>query len=219
MRCCTLHRTHWVWSVMSVVAPRMFSLTVSMVRGRVWYTSVCIWSQRKISRCERSSEFDGHSIGPPVLSPSREELPPTIFSTRQRYEVVLRPAESQTDVRRVAFSGISSTCCSHTPFNSCRYRSAFTLPSRNTGSERVFPCIAHDVIILGWVRWWASPATWRLSWAQYTVLCRFTYQLQYKHASSPHTISSARGHCDLTMNSATFINRHVILVQTVSCTD
>jgi hypothetical protein len=39
----------------------------------------------------------------------------------------------------------------------------------------VFPCIAHHMIILGWVRWWASPATWRLSCVQYTMLCRFTY--------------------------------------------
>lgn len=32
-----------------------------------------------------------------------EELPPSIFSTHQPYEVVLRPAESQTDLLRVAF--------------------------------------------------------------------------------------------------------------------
>ena len=33
----------------------------------------------------------------------RDELPPSIFSTRRPNEVMLRPAESQTNVLRVAF--------------------------------------------------------------------------------------------------------------------
>ena len=156
---------------MSVAATRMFSLTVSMVRGRIWYTGVCIWPQRKIYKGVRSGEFGGHSIGP--LLPGR-----TSSNNFLNSPAVWGGAPSCRKSDRHTTSGISSTCGSHAPFNSCRYRSAFTPSSRKSGPKRVFPCIAHNMVILGWVRWWASPATWRLSCAQYTVLCRFTYQLQ-----------------------------------------
>jgi len=182
---------------MSAGAPPMFSLTVSMVRGSVWYTSVCIWSQRKISRCVRSSDFGGHSIGPlcSVLLPGR-----TSFNNFLNSPAICGGAPSCRKSDRRTTRGISFTCGFHTPFNSCRYRSVFTPPSRNTGSKRVFPCIAHHMVILGWVRWWESPETWRLSCAQYKALCPFTCQLQLKHASSLNTISSATIPCELTIH-------------------
>jgi len=86
---------------MSLVAPRMFTFTLSRLRGRVSYTSICVFPQRKISKGLRSGDFGGHSICPlsSIHLPGRTL---SIFSTRQPYEVVLRPAESQIDVR-VAF--------------------------------------------------------------------------------------------------------------------
>ena len=143
----------------------------------VWYgTRVSAYDpQRKIYKGVRSGGFGGHSVGPLWLI----HLPGTTSSNNfLNSPAVWGGAPSCTKSDRRTTSGISSTCGSHAPLNSCRYRSAFTPSSRNIGPKRVFPCIAHHVVILGWVRWWASPATWRFSCAQYKVLCRFTYQLQ-----------------------------------------
>lgn len=158
-----------------------------MVRGRVWYSSNCRWPQRKNIESVRSGDLSGHSIGP------LRQI--QLLDSQLANEITWRPI-----LLKVKRTSYCEWYFIHTRFqyslNYCRHSVALTRP-RNNGSKAGFPCIAQETGFLGLVWCWASTATWLLSCAQYTVLCRVMYQLKWSHVSPLDVTSSIRINCDL----------------------
>jgi hypothetical protein len=113
---------------------------MSVVRGRVWYSSNCIWTQRKNLECVRSEDLSGHSKGP--LRPIQ------LLDSQLASEITWRPILLK--VKRTSYCEwyFIHTRFQHS-FNYCRYRVVFTLSSRNNGHGTVFPCIAQETVFLG----------------------------------------------------------------------